>query len=143
MAHHAARTITNWKAMASPTYDTSRPVSSMACRGRAHDDDEQCPGRIALLGSSNARNLQYVDGGQITGFMLGGRPANTLRPWTSSPRVPRHGCGAALYASGDDDKSTYDWTKYNVAAPTTMQSARIANLSLDQEIFPTEHARSM
>ena len=67
------------------------------------------------LGSSNARNLQYIDGGQVYAFMLGGRPANTasaVDQFTESAGVSAVG---PLYTlPGTTNKSIYDWTKYNV-----------------------------
>ena len=138
-------TITNWRAAGSPTYDNvAQRYTINGVQGPVLTTmTNNVPNGIALLGSSNARNLQYVDGGQIYGYMLGGRPANTasaVDQFTQSAGVSA--AGPLFTLPGTTDKSIYDWTKYNIAGPNyELQSARIINLSLDQQILRTDHVR--
>jgi hypothetical protein len=149
-------TISNWRAAGSPTYDWGGgtfAANGTATGGRFTINGVvqapittmtgNVPNGIALLGSSNARNVQYIDGGQIYAFMRGGQPNNTasaIDQFTESAGVSAAG---PLYTlPGTTDRSIYDWTKYNIGAQNyELQNARLYNLSLDQEIFQTQRSR--
>ena len=155
-------TISNWRAAGRPTYDwgggpfipnATTPANATAPGGRFTINGvvqpvittmtNNVPNGIALLGSSNARDVQYVDGGQVYAFMRGGQPNNTpsaIDQFTQSAGVSAAG---PLYTlPGTTDRSIYDWTKININAPNRqIQYANLFNLSLDQEAFKTDHSR--
>ncbi len=148
-------TITNWKNLGSPTYDWGGVIGpgGTGTGGRFTINGvvqpvittmtNNVPPGIALLGSSNARNVQYIDDGQIYGFMRGGQPNNTasaIDQFTQSAGV--NSAGPLYTLPGTTNKAIYDYTKINIGAQNyELQRARIANLSLDQEIFQTQHSR--
>ena len=148
-------TITNWRNAGSPTYDWGGgPFTAGAATGGRFTINgvvqapittmtNNVPNGIALLGSSNARDVQYIDGGQVYAFMRGGQPNNTpaaIDQFTQSAGVSA--AGPLYVLPGTTDRSIYDWTKINVAAPNRqIQYANLFNLSLDQEAFKTEHSR--
>jgi TonB-dependent Receptor Plug Domain len=138
-------TITNWRNNGSPTYNsvtqtytvrgvTGAPITTMT---------NNVPAGIALLGSSNVRNLQFIDDGKINYITPGGRPSNTasaVDQFTESSGVAAAG---PLYTlPGITNKSLYDWTKINLlSANYEIQHARTSTLNLDQGIFDTDRNR--
>ncbi len=138
-------TITNWRNAGSPTYDwtTARYTINGVQQAVITTMTNNVPNGISLLGSSNARNLQYIDDGKIFYYMRGGQPNNNapaIDQFTQSAGVSAAG---PLYTlPGTTDRSIYDWTKYNVGAQNyQIQNARLYNLSADQQVFRTEHAQ--
>ena len=130
-------TLNNWINYGRPTYDpvtNTSTVNGVTTPGLA-------PG-LTGLGSSNVRILQYIDGGNIN-FMMHGNIAAvpalgiTAEQFSESSSEAVTG-GSLFHAKGVTDRSIYDWTKINMAAPNyEIQSAKIANVSLDQGILNT------
>ncbi len=149
-------TITNWRAAGSPTYDWgggpflangTAPGGRFTIRGVPQPVittmTNNVPNGIALLGSSNARNVQYIDDGQIYAFMRGGQPNNTASAIDQFTESAGTSATGPLYTlPGTTDKSIYDWTKINIGAQNyEIQHANIFNLNLDQNIFESRHNR--
>lgn len=138
-------TITNWKANGSPTYDnlSQRFTINGVLQPAITTMTNNVPAGISLLGSSNARDVQYIDDGQIYFFMRGGQPNNTpsaVDQFTQSAGVSAAG---PLYTlPGTTDRAIYDYTSVNISAPNReIQSAKIFNVTLEQEIFQVKNAR--
>ncbi len=149
-------TITNWRANGSPTYDWGGgpfAANGTATGGRFTINGvvqpaittmtNNVPAGIALLGSSNARNVQYIDDGQIYAFMRGGQPSNNAAAIDQFAQSAGLSAAGPLFTlPGTTDRSIYDWTRINLAAPNRqIQHARIFNVSLNQEVFRTERNR--
>jgi hypothetical protein len=149
-------TITNWRNNGSPTYDWGGgafAANGTATGGRFTINGvlqpaittmtNNVPAGIALLGSSNARNIQLIDDGKVYAFMRGGQPNNNaaaVDQFTQSAGV--NAAGPLYTLPGTTDRSIYDWTSINIGAQNyQIQRARIYNLSLDQEILSTERQR--
>lgn len=135
-------TITSWRANGSPTYNNV--TQSYTIRGVQQPPITTMTGNvplgIALLGSSNVRNLQFIDDGNINYIMAGGRPANTASAVNQFTQSSADAVGGPLFkAVRSNSKAVYDWTGVNLYAPNyEIQHARTYTISLDQEIFSND-----
>ncbi|MEO7414105.1 MAG: TonB-dependent receptor plug domain-containing protein [Opitutaceae bacterium] len=149
-------TITPWRERGSPTYDpitgfytvngvrSATPVTNV----------NQLPTGISGIGSSNVRILQYIDGGTFNYLMKGNAPNNSVvviqnpdgtqkvgvtsnvTQFTQSTNVST--AGPLYKLKGTTDKSIYDWTEINLAAPNyEIQRSITANASLYQNFLNT------
>ncbi|MSU49135.1 MAG: hypothetical protein EXS37_08645 [Opitutus sp.] len=143
-------TISVWRSRGSPTYDPLTQIFTVnGVRGAPITTittgvTGNLPSGLTLLGSSNARNLQYIDGGDILYMMKGGNPVNTATAAQQFTESAGDNAAGPLYTlSGTTDKSIYDWTKINIAAPNyQIQSAKIATVNLDQQLFQSLRNRA-
>lgn len=137
-------TITPWKLAGSPTWDwTTRtftvngvqlaPVTNVNAAVGANR-----PAGIVTLGSSGVRNLQYIDDGKIN-FIMAGNNGN-LQQFTKSADISVQ---AGLYKiPGSTDKSIYDYTEINLAAPNyEIQKTGAATARLEQGLLDTRRVR--
>ncbi len=130
-------TLTNWINRGRPTYD---PVTNTSTLNGV--TSAGMVAGISGIGSSNARILQYIDDGKINYMMRGNIGAVaalgvTAEQFSQSSAEAVTG-GSLFHAFGVTDKSIYDWTKINMAAPNyERQRAQIENVSLDQSVFNT------
>eukprot|EP01035_Chromulina_nebulosa_P046315 gene46315-62732_t len=97
------------------------------------------PSGLQLLGSSNVRNLQFIDAGQIQIFMRGGNPGNNATtPFQLTQSSNFIETRPLWKIPGTTDKSLYDWTEVNLAAPNyETNRAGIFNVKLEQAVFKT------
>jgi outer membrane receptor protein involved in Fe transport len=132
-------TISIWRSRGRPTYDQSDQTFTV--NGVKSAPVTTLTGTLPLgitgLGSSNARNVQFVDDGTIYFLMRGGQPNNTpaaIMQFTQSSAVPEN---RPLYKiPGVTDKSIYDYTDINIQAPNyEIQHAKTANVNLDQALL--------
>lgn len=136
--------ISYWRAAGSPTYDPltqtftvngvrGAPITTMGSGA------VNVPSGLALLGSSNVRLGEYIDGGQIQLLERGGNPSNNST--TPSQYVVSNSFAEARplwRIPATTDKSLYDYTKINLAAPNyEINQARIFNLTIDQTVLQT------
>ena len=150
-------TITPWRSRGSPSYDpitgyyTVNGIRSAAPVTNVN----QLPAGISGIGSSNVRILQYIDAGDIQFLMKGNAPTNSVvviknpdgtqkvgvntsvSQFTQSTNVATEG---PLYKlKGTTDKSIYDWTDINLAAPNyEIQRAATVNAALYQNLINTQ-----
>ncbi|HVS52024.1 MAG TPA: TonB-dependent receptor plug domain-containing protein [Opitutaceae bacterium] len=140
-------TITPWKAAGSPTWDpVSRTYFVNGVRSAPITNTNLLPAGLSGLGSSNARILQYIDDGQIAFMMRGANTANATLGQTTMQQFLQSSnaslAGPLYKIPGTTDKSIYDWTSVNMAASGyESQSARIANLTINQGLLATRRNR--
>ncbi len=137
--------ISYWRANGSPTYDPLTQIITVTRNGVATrtgpitTTTNNLPAGLGLFGSSNARNLMGIDGGQVLYFMRGGNPNNNAgTPFqltqATQPADPR----PLWKLPGMTDKSIYDWTELNLAAPNyETNRAALYNAKLEQNIIRT------
>jgi hypothetical protein len=143
-------TISTWRARGSPTYDAlTQTFTVNGVRGApittiTSGTGGNLPLGLTLLGSSNARNLQYIGGGDILFMMKGGNPTNTATaPQQFTQSAGDNAAGPLYTLAGTTDKSIYDWTRINIAAPNyQIQQAKIFTANLDQELFASTRHRA-
>jgi hypothetical protein len=137
--------ISYWRANGSPSYDPLTQIITVTRNGvpvrtgPITTTTNNLPAGLGLFGSSNARNLMGIDGGQVQYFMRGGNPGNNAgTPFqftqATQPTDPR----PLWKLAGTTDKSIYDWTELNLAAPNyETNRASIFNAKLEQNFIRT------
>ncbi len=136
--------ITFWRTQGMPTYNpltqtftvngrptTTVPITTMT---------GTLPSGLQLFGSSNVRNLEFIDAGQIQIFMRGGNPSNNATtPFQLTQSSNFIETRPLWKIPATTDRSIYDWTDVNLAAPNyETNRASIYNAKLEQNIFKTE-----
>jgi outer membrane receptor protein involved in Fe transport len=136
--------ISYWRSQGMPTYDpltqtfkvngrptTTVPITTMT---------GTVPLGLQLLGSANVRNLEFIDEGKIQVFMRGGNPSNTAgSPFQLTQSATLTETRPLWKPVATTDKSIYDWTDINLAAPNyEINRASVFNLRLQQNILRTQ-----
>lgn len=132
--------ISYWRSQGSPTYDpVTQTFTVNGVRQAPVTTLATVPNGIGKFGSSNVRNLQFIDGGVVQFMVKGGNPSNNAN-------TPQQLLQSSLPAEarplwkipGSTDKSLYDWTEINLAAPNyETNRADIFNAKLEQAILAT------
>jgi hypothetical protein len=137
-------TLTNWINNGKPTFDpialtwtrngvTSAPITNI----------NQLPAGITGIGSSNARDIQGIDNGDIAYIIRGALPTNATIGTSANTQFTESSAeavvgGSLFHAFGVTDKSIYDYTKINTAASNyEIQRAQTENISLEQSVLNT------
>ena len=151
-------TVAYWRSQGRPTWDpiTFPPrVGGVLQPAVTAANDALLPAGLAAIGSANVRVQAFIDGGAYALLMPGVNPALTVngvaltnanqRVVFSGTNIQRGGGGifggvpTPLFNMPETtDKSIYDWTKYNLAAPNynRMRSDNY-NVRLEQSILNT------
>jgi hypothetical protein len=137
--------ISYWRASGSPTYDPITqtftingvrgvPITSMGTNAAA------VPAGLALLGSSNVRLAEYIDGGQIQLLMRAGNPSNNSTTPFQMTQSAGSGEARPLWKiPATTNKAIYDWTDINLAAPNyEINNANVVNVKLEQNLVRTQ-----
>jgi hypothetical protein len=138
-------TITPWRAAGSPTWDWTTATFTVngVRQAPSANFNTNRPAGIVGLGSANVRVLQFIDGGRIHYMMRGGLPSNNtgaIQQFSRSGDIAP--AGALFKVPGTTDKSIYDWTEINLAAPNyEWQEASVANVKLEQGLLDTRRVR--
>ncbi|MCX6952487.1 MAG: TonB-dependent receptor plug domain-containing protein [Verrucomicrobia bacterium] len=138
--------ISFWRANGSPTYDPLTQMITVTRNGVATKTGpittttNNIPAGLGLFGSSNVRNLMGIDGGQIQWFMRGGNPSNNAgTPFQLTQATQPADVRPLWKLAGTTDKSIYDWTDLNLAAPNyETNRANIVNVRLEQSLISTQ-----
>ncbi len=135
--------ITFWRTQGMPTYNpltgiftvNGRPTTAAAITTMTNN----LPSGLQLFGSSNVRNLQFIDAGQIQIFMRGGNPSNNATtPFQLTQSANFIETRPLWKVPATTDRSIYDWTDVNLAAPNyETNRAAIYNAKLEQNILRT------
>ncbi len=141
--------ITYWQANGSPTYDPSTQLITVTKNGVATKTGpittftNNLPAGLGLFGSSNVRNLMGIDGGQIQYFMRGGNPSNNAGTPFQLTQAQQPSDSRPLWKlPATTDRSLYDWTSVNLAAPNyETNRADIFNVTLQQSALATQRQR--
>lgn len=141
--------ISYWRANGSPTYDPLTQMITVTRNGVATKTGPitttagNLPPGLGLFGSSNARNISGIDGGQVLYFMRGGNPNNNANTPFQLSQATQPGDARPLWKlAGMTDKSLYDWTELNLAAPNyETNRANTLNLRLEQSLLATQRNR--
>jgi outer membrane receptor protein involved in Fe transport len=135
--------ITYWRTQGMPTYNpltqvftangralTAAPITTMT---------GNLPPGLQLFGSSNVRNLQFIDQGQVQIFMRGGNPSNNATtPFQLTQSANFTETRPLWKTPATTDRSLYDWSEVNLAAPNyETNRAGIFNAKLEQNLFRT------
>lgn len=131
-----------WKSRGSPTWD---PITFTGTSNGVRLAPNVIPAGLAD-GFGNTRILQFIDGDRIQLITKAANPANPTLGLTATQRMlspTGDSLSGPLYKiPGTNDKSFYDWTDINLAASgIQVQSAVLANVSLDQGILNTPRNR--
>lgn len=136
--------ISYWRSQGMPTYNpltqtftvNGRPTTTVPITTMTNN----LPLGLQLLGSSNVRNLQFIDAGQIQVFMRGGNPSNNATtPFQLTQSSALIESRPLWKVPGTTDRSIYDWTDVNLAAPNyETNRAGILNAKLEQSVFKTD-----
>lgn len=133
-------TITPWRANGSPTWDwTTRTFTVRGVKlAPTTAFNTNRPAGIVDLGSSGVRNLQYIDDGKIQ-FIMAGNNGNLQVFSKSSDLAAGGGLNKVI---GTTDKSIYDWTEINLAAPNyEIQNSNVTSARLEQGLVDTRTFR--
>lgn len=133
--------ITQWRANGSPTWDwTTRTFTVNGVKqAPTVDVNTNRPAGITTLGSSGVRILQFIDDGKIN-YMMAGNNGN-IQQFTRSTDQSITG-GPLSKIPGTTDKSIYDYTEFNLAAPNyEIQNAEVATVRLEQSLIDTRRFR--
>lgn len=136
--------ITFWRTQGQPTYNpltgiftvNGRPTTAAAITTMTNN----LPSGLQLFGSSNVRNLQFIDAGQIQIFMRGGNPSNNATtPFQLTQSANFIETRPLWKVPATTDRSIYDWTDVNLAAPNyETNRAAIYNAKLEHNVLRTE-----
>jgi hypothetical protein len=136
--------LSNWRAGGSPTYDPVTQTFTIAgARQPAVTTLATVPNGIGKFGSANVRNFEFIDAGRVQFLMKAGNPSNNAN-------TPQQMLQSSLPAEarplwkipGTTDKSIYDWTDINLAAPNfETNRAKIFNARLEQNLLNTQRHR--
>lgn len=136
--------ITFWRTQGMPTYNpltgiftvNGRPTTAAAITTMTNT----LPSGLQLFGSSNVRNLQFIDAGQIQIFMRGGNPSNNATtPFQLTQSANFIETRPLWKVPATTDRSIYDWTDVNLAAPNyETNRAAIYNAKLEHNVLRTE-----
>lgn len=133
--------ISQWRANGSPTWDwTTRTFTVNGVKqAPTVDVNTNRPAGITTLGSSGVRILQFIDDGKIN-YMMAGNNGN-IQQFTRSADQSTTG-GPLAKIPGTTDKSIYDYTEINLAAPNyEIQDAEVGTVRLEQGILDTRRFR--
>jgi outer membrane receptor protein involved in Fe transport len=135
--------ITYWRTQGMPTYNPATQIFTVNGRPASTTPITTMTGTLPLglqlFGSSNVRNLEFIDGGQIQIFMRGGNPSNNATtPFQLTQSSALIETRPLWKTVATTDKSIYDWTDINLAAPNyETNRAGIYNLKLEQNLLRT------
>ncbi len=132
--------ISYWRTQGMPTYNpltqtftvngrptTAVPITTM---------NGTLPAGLQLFGSSNVRNLEFIDAGQIQIFMRGGNPSNNATtPFQLTQSANFIETRPLWKIPATTDRAIYDWSDVNLAAPNyETNRAGIFNVKLEQNV---------
>ena len=133
--------LTFWRSQGSPTYDpVPQTFTVNGVRQAPLTTLSTVPAGIAKFGSSNVRNFEFIDDGQVQYLAKAGNPSN-------NSNTPQQLLQSALPAEsrplwkipGTTNSDVYDWRRINLAAPNyEINRADIFNVQLQQTAFRTQ-----